>query len=238
MPELPAHTRLAAVGALALLAVSGCTAEARTAVTVTGPAASTITATLTLTGEVADTVASRPQMAAQLEQVLSSRTGKVPGRRVGSHRLSYTSRLSYAQLVANADVLGVRSATLSGTGRSVTFTAQLTRPDGLAAAIRGAVAQQSDADALAAAMLAQTRVVVAVSFPGGVTTARGPAPVTVSGRTATISQPVSAYRTGTLVVTGNPHPPLLTTGRAVAGLAALGALAGYLWLRRRRAAAR
>lgn len=235
----PRHLARALATLATVVALGACEAEAGTQIEVRSATETVISAVVEFRGQAADAVEDQPATAAALEKAFASRVGAIPEHSRDGDTLRYHARLTYPQLVASADVLGVSSAAVAASGKDVALTVVLAQPEGLAEAVRQAVASQPDGASLADTMLATTSVSVRVSFSGGVSSAvftpTGAAPeaLTTSGTTLVLDQPLDTFRPGTLVVTGDPKAPLLSTGRALAVGLVLVATVGLVWRRRR-----
>jgi hypothetical protein len=239
----PARRAAAAVVlSTALLATAGCEASVATRVEVTSATTTDITAVVRFTGEAASKIAGDPKTETELIKAITSRTGGQRPERTGdAGELVYTVPVTFEQLTASSDVLGISTATLSGNDDDATVRITLAQPEGLLKAIVAATANEPDAAVLAETMAKATTVDVNVVFPGGVTKATGPAgvDVTVDGDTATLVQTAAQFTTGELVVNGDPTlsaaqraQRLLLSWWGLAGLAVLAAGGGTLFWRR------
>lgn len=199
----------AALLALGVLALSGCTADVTTRLDVTSATAAHVTATVTLRGQVAAAVTGNTKMRDQLVGLLRTRLHSEPTVTTGDGLLTVTADADYTALTANADVLGVGGATLTGTSDSATAKVTFTDPAALRTAITSGVTGTPDARAVAATMIAATTVTTVVHFPGGVTaaTVTGQLPVHRTGGDVTVTRALATPATGTLTVTGDPTGP-------------------------------
>jgi hypothetical protein len=215
--------------------LTGCSAQVNTAVTVTSATQAQVHVSAQFTHEAATELAPGTAARAQLLALFASRLGVAPTITSSPTALTVAADIDYTHLSAAGDVLGVRSAALSGSGGAVEVDLDLVPASKLASAITGSVATQPDASALSATLLASTELSVSVRFPGGIHSAVSAVGTPArDGDVATVTRPVSSTGSGVFQVTGDPinHHWLAKGGAGiiVAGAAAAAALV----LRRRR----
>ncbi len=198
--------RAVAVLAAASLSLAGCQSTLSTSVRVT-PTADVLTATLTLTGNAAQVISASPALVASLDHVLTSRLGPSEHATVTPSLVSWSSTLTYAQLQANADVLGVASLS-STTGSDPQVTAVIVEPRGLVRALAAGVAAQPDHVALLTTMLRYVTLSVSIDFagPAHLVSASGLSP-RVDGSSVVLVQALHGYRTGSFVAQGPASTP-------------------------------
>ena len=194
---------------LAASVLSGCNANVQSHVAVATDGNVTLTETAKLDGQAGQEVAKSIDLQRQLTSVIESRTGQPAALSITASSVSWSQTMSYDQLIKNADVTGVGALayeTLPGSSAKVSV--QLTKPVGLLSAIEKAVASRKDAAALTTTMEAYTDVCVSVSFPGTaqLVAASGVRP-SVSGNTATLTQPIGSFIAGSFVVVGSLKAP-------------------------------
>lgn len=202
----PFSSRLAGVALVALvgLGAAGCQSTVSTHVQVTGSTTSSVVAAISIDGDAAAVIAKQPGLVASLNRVLSGRLKRPEAVVVTSSLVSWSDTLSYAELVANSDVLGVSSLSLTSVGGQARVQVGVVVPRALEAALAKGVSGQSDAVSQLATMRQYTKVSMIVSFPGpAVVSAVSPeiAPK-ASGTTVTLTQPLAGYHDGRFIAQG------------------------------------
>ena len=189
------------LGVVALVA-TGCNSTVSTGIDVGGGGTS-LTASVHMTGEIASVVNAHPEMATSLDKALTSRMGRPEHVNVSSSEVSWSDTLTYDQLIANSDVLGVAALNQSKSGGLGTTTLTLVEPAGLVKAMTAGVASQRDKDTLLVTMEHFTFVNVVVSYPGNVRVSQDDTGTAkVDGSTVTVSQSVYSFKPGKVVVIG------------------------------------
>jgi hypothetical protein len=118
--------------------------------------------------------------------------------------VSWSDTITYSQLIANKDILGVGALSTTKTGSTVTVDVGLIDPTGLDTALAAGAKGQPNSAALLITMEHYTTLSVSISFPGAakIISSTGPTPV-LSGNVATVTQNLFAYHPGAFVVAGS-----------------------------------
>ena len=218
--------------ALVALSLSACTADVRTDLTVTSASAASVAVTTTFNGEAGQSLLDNPTTLKQLTDLVAARTGNTPSVEIDKDAATVVVRapISYPDMAKAAGVLGVGGLTLTGTDTAAVLSMSLVPATELAAAVRTSVKNRPTPDGVANTMLKQTHLVVAVTFPGGVTSATGGMQ---AGNTVTFTRTADSSATTKVTVTGNPSAPWWTgtPARLLLGALLVGALVA--WRRRR-----
>jgi hypothetical protein len=197
--------RLALAGCIGVtsLAASGCVSTVSTNVAIQGNSA-TITVALNLDGDASAVIARTPALVTELNQVLSNRIGSAQHVKVTPELVSWSDTITYTQLIANKDILGVGALSTTKSGSSVMVDVGLIDPTGLDTALAAGAKGQPNSAALLITMEHYTTLSVSISFPGTakIISSTGPTPV-VSGNVATVTQNLFAYHPGAFVVVGS-----------------------------------
>lgn len=216
----------------AALLAAGCEATAETGFTVSD--APSVAAEFVLILDPVATSAFSDEELAELVTIISERSLSQVTLEASESGTELRTSLTYSALRSSAPFTGVSDASFEAVGEDAgVLTVVLVEPSALIGAIEDAVSGQPDADALARAMLASTRVSVAVEFPGGASRVVAPPGLTPesAGGIVRIVQPLDRHVSGTLTVAGGLDRPRTFPVLPVLLFAAASA-AAVLWVRR------
>lgn len=235
----PAKAVVAALLAcVALLALTGCRAAVTTSIHVAGSHTSDLAVSATFKGAAATAIGGDPDMIARLKNVFSSRLDDKPEYTTTPGVVTMSANVTYPDLAGAAGITGIASLTQASTADgATTVTADLAPAADLAAAIRSAVNETPDGNAVALTALKTTVLTIAVTFDGGVVSFSGPEGTRQSGNTVSYTRPLAfSGEMPPLTVTGYPqgnHTFWWVLGFGVAGIAAAVAAVALLHRRRR-----
>lgn len=222
---------LATFGLVSLLA-SGCVSTVNTNVAIT-KSSDTITVSINLNGDAAAVISRTPSLIAELNKVLTVRTGTVQHATVTPTLISWSDTITDAQLIANKDILGVGGLTSKPLGSSDQVSVGLIDPTGLDAAIAAGAKGQPNAAALIITMEHYTTLTTQISFPGAVTlvSASGVTPQ-LSANSASVTQNLFSYHPGAFVVDGSLAGPSFPWLYVVLGVLVVAGLIYFLGRKR------
>lgn len=190
----------------AVLLLVGCETSVRSTVTVIDVDRAQLDVEVRFRGDVAEVVRENTDLQRDLA-ALFERRGLDVTRSLSANEVSYRADVDHAQLIDVADLTGIAALRLDAAedGHAIA-SVDLRRPGRLAQAIEEGVSGEPDADALVAAMLGTTDLIVTVRFPRGIADVEASDGLIVVGEdtVAEVSQPLSEFRSGTVSVTGVP----------------------------------
>lgn len=210
--QFPRLTRSLALAAVAVLAVTGCTARTSVDLTVRSAQSADVVVSADFTDEAAAVLHEQPAILDELIETFRSRTGAAPQVTSSAERVRVRADVAYEDLADAGTVTGIGEIRLTGSERDVQAAVELRDAPDLSEAVRAATETQPDAGAVFATMAKGTQLVVTITFPGGLDGEPQlvgiPAASAESSRTAvTIIRSLADAGPGAVVVKGDPTTP-------------------------------
>jgi len=204
--------RTAAVVVVLMAAASACRSTTTTFVRFDDAGQPSVKVSLELDGEAREVVASDDVLKGRID-ALARKWFPAARSQDRDGVLSWESDATVEQVTGASQLTGVSELELVP-GERPSLRAAVVQPAGLVAAIEG-----SEDRAAVPALLENVSVGLRVEFPGDVEDVdAGDLPARVQGGTVTMSQPLAAYRSGELSVTGRPSSGIPWAPLAVAAV--------------------
>ena len=155
-----------AVLAVTSVMLTGCEGAVRTEVKILSATEATVTTSVVFTGDAARAVyydqAILDDLVANMERLTQER----PTVTLSPDEIVATSPLTFEQLLTSSKVTGVSGFSYEASEDTATVRVILSQPENLVESITAAASERPDSESLSKAMLANTYIEFAVSYPG------------------------------------------------------------------------
>ena len=152
-----------------LLVLSACESSVVTRIDLSKTGAITEEVTLTFKGEAAQTVKENVKVQAQIVELMASKIGSIPKITKSPDNIIFVSKIDEINTLMISEFTGVSVNTSKRVGNNVKVSVNTEYPVQVANAIKVAVSQEPDKDALTAAIFESTMIGFIITMPGKIT---------------------------------------------------------------------
>ena len=152
-----------------LLVLSACESSVVTRIDLSKTGAITEEVTLTFKGEAAQTVKENVKVQAQIVELMASKIGSIPKITKSPDNIIFVSKIDEINTLMISEFTGVSVNTSKRVGNNVKVSVNTEYPVQVANAIKVAVSQEPDKDALTAAIFESTTIGFIITMPGKIT---------------------------------------------------------------------